>query len=475
MWRRPLALTAIVLLLAACEPDAPESSGVASKTPAASPTSSDTLVISLIASATGDTGSEWADAAFRGADLAVQQLNRTRADGEPVIELVTLDDGGDPKTATGLVREQASSDRTIGIVYAGPPEGLPPAEDDLAAAGIPAVLCYGDLYGARMLSPHVYQASPPYLWQGRVMARYLLRDRRYRTVGLMSSQGFSGRVAERALRQAFGERGGSLAASRTIPPAASGVRTELRALRRKKVEAIVVEGAPERARAVLALLKGAGHGYESTARARIASASSQKQARAHARAWRPQVIGFDSLFPLGSMAPIGTGATETYAAGAHYLPIPSFEDFRSAYSGWWDSRPLGSERRAYEAVRMIGWATRKTPEDGDSAVTLESLRGERFGGLDVTFGPDDHTSVDMTTVGLWVIPRRGAAPEAGRLPATVPWVPLGRGFSIDGDRTDIQARDWKFLFKGAPPKNRPAPKIERSRFGVTSPRSDPVH
>ena len=475
MWRRPLALAAIVLLLAACEPDAPEPSGVPGKTPAASPTSSDTLVISLIASATGDTGSDWADAAFRGADLAVAQLNRNRSDDDPVIELVTLDDGGDPDTATSLVEEQASSDRTIGVVYAGPPAGLPPTEDDLADAGIPAVLCYGDLYGARLLSPHVYQASPPYLWQGRVIARYLLRDRRYETIGLMSSPELSGRVAESALREALGERGASLAASRTIPQAASGVRAELGALRKKRVEAIVVEGAPERARAVLALLDSEGHGYKTTARARISSAPTPKKTRMHARAWRPQVIGFDSLFPLGSMAPIGTGATETYAAGAHYLPIPSFEGFRKAYSGWWDSRPLGSERRAYEAVQMIGWAARKTPEGRDSAVTLEGLRGERFGGLDVTFGPDDHTSVDMTTIGLWVIPRRGAAPEARRLPSTVPWVPLGRGFSIDGDRTDIQARDWKFLFEGAPPKNRPAPKIERSRFGVTSPRSDPVH
>ena len=475
MWRRTLALAAIALLLAACEPDAPEPSGVPAKTPAASPTSSDTLVISLIASATGDSGSEWADAAFRGADLAVAQLNRNRSDGDPVIELVTLDDGGDPETATELVEEQAASDRTIGVVYAGPPAGLPPAEDELADAGIPAVLCYGDLYGARRLSPHVYQASPPYLWQSRVIARYLLRDRRYRTVGLMSSPELSGSVAGQALRQAFGERDASLAAAGGIPQDTSGLRSELGALRRKKVEAIVLEGAPERVGTVLELLKEGGHAYRTTARARIASAPSPKKARAHARAWRPQVIGFDSMFPLGSAAPIGTGVAETYAAGAHYLPIPSFQEFKRAYSRWWDARPLGSERRAYEAVRMIGWAARNTPTGRDSALTLEGLRGERFGGLDVTFGPDDHTSVDMTTVGLWVIPRRGAASEAPRLPSTVPWVPLGRGFSIDGDRTDIQARDWKFLFEGAPPKNRPAPKIERSRFGVTSPRSDPVH
>lgn len=470
-------MAAIVLLLAACEPDAPEPSGIPGKTPAASPTSSDTLVVALIASATGDTGSEWADAAFRGADLAVNELNQTRGEGEPIIELVTLDDGGDVETATELVKEQASSERTIGIVYAGPPQGLPPAEKALAEAGIPALLCYGDLYGARLLSPHVFQVSPPHLWQARVIARYLLRDRAYRRVGFLSVDSWSERVARSGLRQAFAERGAELAASESVGPAASEMLRAFRSLRRAKVEAIVLDAPPPLGLRIPNLLESRGHGYRTTARARIASAPSAKKARRHAKAWRPQLIGFDSMFgqTRGLRVPAGTAVSETYAAGAHYLPIPSFEDFRRAYSGWWESPPLDSERRAYEAVRMIGWAARRTPEGRDSAATLERLRSKRFGGLDVTFGPDDHTSVDPTTVGLWVIPRRGAAPETQRLPRGLPWVPLGRGFSIDGDRTDIQARDWRFLFKGSPPKNRPAPKIERLRFGVTSPRSDPVH
>ena len=476
MWRRSLALAVTALLLAACDPDAPEPTGLPGNTPAASPTSSDTLVISLIASATGETGSEWADAAFRGADLAVHELNRTRDEDEPVIELVTLDDGGDPDTATELVREQASSERTIGVVYAGPPQGLPPAEKALAQAGIPALLCYGDLYGARLLSPHVFQVSPPHLWQGRVIARYLLRDRRYRRIGFLSVGSWSERVALSGLREAFAERGAKLAATESVGRAASEMFRAFRSLRRAKVEAIVLDAPPPLGLRIPAVLEHDGHGYRTTARARIASAPSPKKARRHARAWRPQLIGFDSVFGRVAGPPRrGTVVAETYAAGAHYLPIPSFEEFRKAYSGWWESPPLDSERRAYEAVQMIGWATRRTPDGRDSAATLERLRSERFGGLDVTFGPDDHTSVDPTTIGLWVIPRRGAAPETQRLPRGLPWVPLGRGFSIDGERTDIQARDWKFLFVGSPPMNRPSPKIERSRFGVTSPRSDPVH
>ena len=97
-----------------------------------------------------------------------------------------LADGGDAAEATRLVEQLAESSRTVGIVYAGPPEGLPPAEDALAASGIPAILCYGDLYGARLLSPHVFQNSPSYLWEARRIADYLIGDRGYTRVGLVS-------------------------------------------------------------------------------------------------------------------------------------------------------------------------------------------------------------------------------------------------------------------------------------------------
>jgi hypothetical protein len=172
----------------------------------------------------------------------------------------------------------------------------------------------------------------------------------------------------------------------------------------------------------------------------------------------------------------GSVASDTYARGAHYLPIPSFKRFLAAFRGWWDSAPLGWERRAYEAVRMIGWAARQAREGEDLALVLEGMRGERLGGLDVTFGPDDHTSVDQTTVGLWVVPRRGArAAEVGRVPAALPWVPLARGFSIDGRTTDVLPEDWRPLFSGSPPPDGPAPRNSRSTFGVATPRRDPVH
>ena len=470
------AAFALLLLTTACDGGGTASGELLERSPAASPTSTETLVISLVATSSGDAAWQ-GDSAFRGADLAVHQLNRGRRDNEAVIELVTLDDGGDPRRATELVAAQAASGRSLGVVYAGPPEGLPPAEEALAQAGIPALLCFGDLYGARLLSPHVFQVSPSYIWESRRLVRYLLEDRRYRTIGALTTDSLSGQVARRALTETLREGGRRLAASELVPEDGA-LDAALQSLQRRKVEAIVVEGSPALGQAVIARLQELGHGYRTTAAARIASAAKKQRNRQNARSWRPQVVGFDGVLaplPGGAELPPGTVASDTYARGAHYLPVPSFESFYEAYVNWWESEPLEWERRAYEAVMMIGWAARQGAKDGDLALALESLREERFGGLDVTFGPDDHTSVDETSVGLWVVPRPGAAPEIAELPDAFPWVPLGRGFSIDGEDTDIHSKDWKYLFPGSPRPEGPAPKLRKALFGVTSPRSDPVH
>lgn len=473
--RPRVALVVAALVLASCQMEAQPEDPFPARTPLASPTGVGNDVIVLIGTSSGDNS--WrGDGAFRGADLGVSYLNRTREEGESVIELVTLDDAGDPGEAKRLIEENASRPGTIGIVYAGPSMALAESEPLLAEAGIPAMLCFGDLHGAGALTDHVFQLSPSYLWEARRIARYLLRDRGYERVGALVREAPSGRVARRGLRDSFARLGGARPLFEAYADAGA-IDDALRRLRARRVEAIVVEGSPLQSVATLERLRRMDASYSGTASARIASAPSARVARANARDWRPQVVGFDGMVTQlpQDLHPTGTVAADTYSRGVHYLPIPSFESFRDAYVDWWGERPLNWERRSYEAVRLIGWAARNTPQDGDPIDTLESVRGQRFGGLDVTFGPRDHTAVDPSFVGLWVVPRRGAAPESDRLPERLPWVPLARGFSDNGRTTAIPRQDWRFLFRGAPaPTSRP-PLVGRARFGVTSDRRDPIH
>lgn len=480
MLRGRLSVLVVVLtLLPGCveteRPDIPRRRAVAS--PSAG---HNTAVIGLVATLSGEGGVFGGEDALEGADLAVQLMNRSLDEGRAPFELVTLDDQGNVGRARALVEELAASDRTVGIVYAGAPEALPSLEPVLADAGIPAVVVYGDLYTPRELTPHVFQMSPPFLWQSRRIASYLIRDRGYDAIGALFESSFTGRAAWRSLRTALDERNSRVRAGIQYKPDRSDLRASLHDLKARRVEAVVVHGPPELLPALFRELREMNATYRGTSRARTATAPrSIRAARRRRGVWRPQIIAFDLVLgprPEAGRYPAGTIAAGSYARGVHYLPVPSFQAFATAFRQWWGMPPLGLEVRAYDAARAIGFAAlRGAPED-DLAGLLEGLEGTRFGGLEVTFGPDDHTAVDQVSVGLWVIPRPDVwVRERARLPAGLPWVPLARGFSTDGTRTDIESRDWRYLFKDPPPPRAPAPRFRRMRFGVTTPRSDPIH
>ena len=441
--KRAALFVVACLVLGACVTEGDNAPEVMPRRPLTSPTGSDTRVIGLVGTMSGSDMWRGEDA-FEGADLAVQVLNRSVDEGRPPFELVTLDDGGDAARATELVEQLAADDSTVGIVYAGPPQGLPPAEAALTKAGIPAMLCYGDLYGARLLRPHLFQMSPSYLWQARAIARYVGRDRRYDRVGLLATRGLSGDTAVASMRSAIdGFDGIKMSVYRY--DAGELPMISRRHLPSRKIDAIIIEGEPDDL-SQIRLQEGRP----------------------------PRVISFDLGMIAGNGLPVGSVVSDSYARGAHFLPIPSFERFRRSFADWWDgAEPLGWEVRAYDAVGAIGWAAQRTSAGGDVAATLEGMSGTRFGGLDVTFGPDDHTAVDQQTVGLWVRPRSAFA---DLIPTdSLPWLPLARGFSIDGERTAVLNRDWRYLFTNPPPPDAPAPRYGRMRYAVTSPRSDKVH
>ena len=459
MWRRAVVLTTALVLLVSCESGSPTEDGVLPPRPMSSASQADSRLIYLIGTMSG-SGDWRGEDAFEGAEVAIHSLNRSVDEGRPMFELVTLDDEGDHERATELLLQAASEERAVGIVYAGPPDALPPAERALTLAGIPAILCFGDLYSAQLLRPHIFQASPSFLWQARVLASYLTGDRGYSRLGLMVESSMTGDTARKAFAAALEGTGKGRAFVQPYTHDQNLVPA-VRALLKKRVSAIIVEGSPAILPEVSDVLDDLGAGYRTRTEAR--------------RGTRPQLASFDlGINPTsGASVPDGTVAADSYARGTHLLPIPNFEAFRRRFNAWWDGdEPLGWEQRAFDAVGMIGWAAQRTPSGADIALTLERADRLRFGGLDVTFGPDDHTAIDQTAVGLWVRPKlRFGHLAAGGLQ----WLPLARGFSIDGDRTSVLNRDWRYLFRNPPPADAPAPPLGRMRFAVTTPRSDPIH
>lgn len=454
-------LIAALLVMPACELGVDRR---APHVPSSTPGTTSGPVVGLVGTMTG-SGAWRGDDAFEGADLGVHALNRTLPEGREPYELVTLDDRGDPTRAVALVERLAAEDSTTGVVYAGPPEALPRAEGALAEAGVPAILCFGDLRGDVSRTPHLYQVSPPAAWQAQHLAGYILKDRDYRTTGLVMERTSSGRSARAAMKRALTALGGRRAEAAGYGPGAGNLPDLLARLRRQKVEALVVVGGPGLVERLGPALRRAGALYRSTRDARIASRADGGRARP----WRPQVLLFDLGLTPGVELPPGTVASESYGRGAHYLPVPAFRRWRAAFVDWWDAAPHGWELRAYQAVRMIGWAAVRTQSGGDLARSLEGARGIRFGGMTATFTARDHLLVEPAAMGLWAIPRPDTPVlERGRLPAAMPWVPLARTFTLRAGAARALG-DARTLWE------QPRDGRLRLRFGVRTPRSDPVH
>jgi ABC-type branched-subunit amino acid transport system substrate-binding protein len=463
------AAGAALLLLGAC--DAPGGGFPWAGEPIASPPlEGNALIVGFVGTLSGP-GSWRGEDAFEGADVAVQVLNRARPAGALPYELRPLDDEGDARTATQLLEQLAQLDRTVGIVYAGPPTGLPPAEPALARARIPAVLCYGDLATAELRRPHLFQASPALAPQARRIGSYLAGDRGYRTVGALVQRSPAGRGVRAVLEDALARRARLVA----VAYQDRDLGRALERLRRRRVEAVVVQGSPAAFADALAWLRKRGSSYRTTAAARIASAPAPVRRRRRSGTWRPQPVGFDlAISPRIRRAPAGTVAADSYARGAHYLPVDAMRRFRRAFGAWWDARPLGWEARAFDAASMIGWAARRAEPGDDLATVLEGLSGARFSGLPVSLSSADHLSIDGSTVGLWAVPHPGArVAERSRRPRSfrsLPWVPLARSFAGRRSVRHVLPGDRRALFApGAPPD------FGRLRFGVTTSRSDPVH
>jgi ABC-type branched-subunit amino acid transport system substrate-binding protein len=461
--RTAAALAAAYVVSAGCVADDPD--GGFPRSPIGRPTRSDSLVVALVGTLSGPDAWRGEDA-FEGADVAMHELNRRREPDEMPFELVALDDAGDPAQAMQRLAEIADLERAVGVIYAGPPAGLVQAEASLARVGIPAIAVAGDHYGARELTPHIFQASPSSVWAARRLASYFLRDRRYRTVGIVAPKGTEGDVAVDELRRALVDRNGRARVVR-IGAGRDSIERGLARLRARRVEGLAVPAGPEAFSTILDVLAETGARYRSTAQARVASAPPRvRRRRMRAGWWRPQVAGFDAAIStrVSASLPPGTVAAETLARGVHFLPVPEFEEFDAKFRRWWDQPPLGWEQRAYDSALAIGWAARRAEPGEDIARTLEDLDGARFGGMEIVLGPDDHTLVDQTQVGLWTVPRPGEVPgRAGRRPGNLPWVPLARGFAIDGKTTDIAPEDWKHLFRRPPPPGAPIRSIEGTR------------
>jgi hypothetical protein len=104
---------------------------------------------------------------------------------------------------------------------------------------------------------------------------------------------------------------------------------------------------------------------------------------------------------------------------------------------------------------------------GDALVrALESLRDQTYASTPIRLGPDDHVFAEESHLGLFAVatpPER--APGEDLVP--VPWRPLMRTFTTNGQRVNLAQADVRVFFPNWRPM-RPRPNYWRSELGIVT-------
>ena len=354
-----------------------------------------------------------------------------------LLPVIASNQGGDRSYLEGMelaasetevrldVRESADApvDALLAAVASGPPavfvvgqaDVVAEARSEIEGAGVPVILLGGDLYTPRLLFRYAFQTGVPLRWQARVLARYLVVDRGHRRIAV---------VGEKAVgAEALAEEG--------VSPWPS------------------TEGAD----AVMAL------------EARVSRSFPEAQLAASNVA----LVGGDPA--AGSV----TCVPYTWAGWADMLP--RVHRFRTRFERAVGRPPRGFEQEGYDAVRAVAEALDRTGGQGGAALVhaLEGFREETYSALPIRLGPDDHVFAEESQLGLFAVAAPDEPTAPGEALGVVPWRPIMRTFTTDGQKVNLLDRDRKVFFPGWH-RRKPSPRYWKSLFGiVTRPQEDPPH
>ena len=436
--RRGTALT-LLLLLAACNEPAP-APPESEETPLASPTGEPLPPPSATIRLVG--GDDPGLASYReGMRLAAEEIAR---EGELDLQILQAPS----------VIAAAGLDPTA-VIVVGDARGVVEARPVIEEARVPVILMGGDLYSPRQMFRYAFQTSIPYRWQARVLAHYAVGDRGYDSIAHVVDPDL-GEVTNAGIAEEIAAEGGDIVLGPAITDesSAADVAGEL----------------------VSSGVRGAMF-LGSTAKAALLSSALS------AHPDPPQLLlsaeALDVSFfsePNRNPAP-GTVACYSYVWSGWAGMIPRVHEFRERFSASFDHVPASLEQEGYDATKALAGALVRTDGEGGFRLVqeLETFREETYSSVPVRLGPDDHVMAEQSHLGLFAIEEPIDAalppPEASSL---LPWRPIMRTFTTDGEKMNFLDRDKKIFFPFWQPK-RPTPKYWRSLYGIVSRPSDPLH
>ena len=427
-------LWALMLILAACTAEAPAPEGEGAGSPGTVEGSPSTPIRIPIVASEGDLDRSFLD----GMSLAQAKVNRDGGiDGHPLE--TSLEVGGVAETPDRLRSVLQLSPPAVFVV--GPAEAAATVRPEIEASRTPVVLLGGDAYTGRQLHRYLFQTSVPFQWQARVLATYLHEDRGLDQVTLLTEG--PAESLTRSFTEAFAEEGAP-APRQLALGSGQGSPGTVRAA--AGADAVIVATGPERVGRVARLLE-------------------QLEPR-------PQVVLPPSALGLVSEASLGTVVTYPYTWAGWADMLPRVDVFRDSFVSRFDELPSGLEQEGYDAVMAVAEALERTGGRGGEALVreLETFREETYSSVPVRLGPDDHVFAEQSHLGLFAVSDPAEA-SAGEAFGAVPWRPVLRTFTTDGEKVNFLNRDKQIFFEFWHSK-RPTPKYWKSEYGILDRRGE---
>ncbi len=437
------ALAALLLLASGCTPDGGGTDAAGETAPTNSAPATDEPI--RIGLSVAFHASEGLYAPYsRSIHWAVREVNARGGVSGRAIELVDVSLGLEIEPSLGAADVEA-------VLVVGDSSLIPRHRRVIEAERVPVIAVGGDLYTGRQLFRYAFQTTIPVRWQARVIAKYFVADRGYSEIGVAAR---SPEEAD-AVRAALADEGVTPAfvLGRFSTKAEGGGLPQLFAERASSLEAAIVAADPDAV---------------STLSLRLREAGSPVQLAVAGDVPHPFVTAAGKPNP-------GTVFVAPYTWSGWASMIPRVQDFRERYGAEVGHLPIGPEQEAYDAVMALADALERTEGEGREPLlrALEGFRDETYSSTPVRLGPDDHVLGEESHLGLFTV----EAPDIeapGETLAPIPWRPIMRTFTTDGEKVNFLDRDKRIFFPFWRPK-RPSPKYWRSGYGIVSRPTDPLH
>ncbi|MGH2403197.1 MAG: ABC transporter substrate-binding protein [bacterium] len=326
-----------------------------------------------------------ARAAVQGATLAAEEVNAAGGIGGASVSLVILDDRGSPDEAARHF-EQLVARKVVAVVG--------PLTDATAIAVAPIaerakVVAISP--GATGTIPYAgssfFRTALPAESQARALAEFVVQTKRARRVSIIQDGNEYGTLVVLAFSQRIHALGGEVVGTRYYHDGDVAFERHATGVVADGADAIFIAGYPDEGVPILGALR--------------------------ARGVRAVVIGSDALYSPDLLFGAKEAANELYlpAGFVHSEPLPAIQKFVGAYRKRFNEAPDQYAAQAYDAVKMLVAAVRRSGRD--PATIRASLQGlRRFPGVtgEITFdrwgAPDRSVAIVQVQGGRFELVKR---------------------------------------------------------------------